>query len=95
MAHPFAHDPVLRLLPSETPASFLSLDEKQQAARGRYFLMAWVLHGQNIPYAWWAALNEKAATIEELVRDVDDALIIEAVKIANEEMAAPEHVTQQ
>ena len=90
MNEQFRNDPVLWLLPDDVPAAFLRLSPDEQAWRGRMFLMTWILAGQHIQYAWWAAMNddplrpgvEKAAVLQ-----ADDRLIIEGVRIAKEEMA--------
>ena len=87
----FRTDPVLRLLPAQVPDTFLLLSAEEQAWRGRYFLMAWVLNGQNVEHAWWAALADDPDHNREAKAAVEnsfDEAIIEGVQIANEEMAA-------
>jgi hypothetical protein len=51
------NDPVLRLLPhdDDLPRTFLHLQPEEQAWRGRFFAVAWLLTGHEA-YAWALAL---------------------------------------
>jgi hypothetical protein len=100
MPDDFRSDPVLRLLPEEVPASYHAMPREEQAWRGRYFLMTWVLFNQDMTFAWWAALNDEPQHVrdaKEAVRNAHDQQIIEAVQIANEVLAerAAERVSVQ
>ena len=100
MAHPFLDDPVLRLLPEEIPSAFFQFSTEEQAVRGRYFLMTWVVI-RDIAYAWWVALGYDPAFYKVMKETVDGTLddnvilaVGEAVAQDNAERQS-EHVTQQ
>lgn len=100
MAHPFTDDPVLRLLPEEVPAAFLSLDKREQGVRGRYFLMVWVLY-RDIAFAWFNALADDPGDLKnmrEMADGTPDENLLAAVSAAfREENQSGEstHVTRQ
>lgn len=52
----FTADPLLRLLPSEPPASFLAMPEDEQRRRGRVFLALYGM-GKDEAFCWGMALQ--------------------------------------
>jgi hypothetical protein len=71
------NDPLLRLLPSELPRSFTMLPAKEQAWRGRVFLMVWAIGGTEA-FSWANALNDDpvhVADLQETVRLTPDERI--------------------
>ncbi len=50
-------DPLLQLLPSEPPWSFLDLPPAERAWRGRFSLMTWSMGGTTV-FSWSMALND-------------------------------------
>jgi hypothetical protein len=83
-------NPLLALLPDEIPSAFLALPPEEEAWRGRYFLMVWAA---DFPehFAWAAAMvnGTEATETKALVESVDDAHIVEQVRLRNEHYAAP------
>ena len=59
-------DPLLQLLPSEPPWSFLDLSREEQAWRGRVFLMTWSMGGTTV-FSWSVALNDTPLHNAELI----------------------------
>ena len=59
-------DPLLQLLPSEPPWSFLDLPPAEQAWRGRVFLMTWSMGGTTV-FSWSVALNDEPLHNAELI----------------------------
>ena len=59
-------DPILQLLPSEPPWSFLGLPPAEQAWRGRVFLMTWAMGGTAV-FSWSVALNDEPLHNSELI----------------------------
>lgn len=58
-------DPLLRLLPSEPPDSFMVLSPAEQSWRGRIYLMTWSLGGTDAA-SWAMALHDEPEHVTEM-----------------------------
>lgn len=77
----FPTDPLLRLLPSDPPASFMALPLPEQAWRGRVFLMTWAMGGE-VAFSWAIAMRDEPvhnADLIDLVATVPDERIRDEV----------------
>lgn len=82
-------DPVLRLIPTEgMPDSFRVMPEEEQAWRGRYFLMTWVL-SHHTAYAWSIALAEPEETGKATVAGIEDDAILAGLRGVDAEAREP------
>lgn len=91
LAMGYLRDPVLRLLPGEPPETFLALPPDEQAWRGRFFLMAWILT-RNEPFSWDAALADDPdlnRQNRELVAATPDERILAELRHIYDQPEAP------
>lgn len=95
MTPTYLADPVLRMLPPEPPTTFLRLSPREQAWRGRLFLMTWIVSGDQ-PFSWSAALADDEPHNSEsraLVASVPDERLLAELQAAYESEAAARKVT--
>lgn len=89
----FSADPLLRLLPSDPPASFLAMSPADQARRGRVMLGLFGM-GKPIAFCWAMALQtinpqEAELLADEMAKVDDDAIRSEVLaRIDAENLAA-------
>lgn len=74
----FSADPLLRLLPSDPPGSFLAMSPVDQGRRGRVFLALYGM-GKPIAFCWAMALQtidpQEGELLADEVAKVDDDAI--------------------